>query len=102
MAERRPLTARDIQSNLEGYEEMSDGALEGRFSSARAGLVALGVPLDSKREEFTGEGLYPRRSGRYFLPPLELDDDGLGALQPCLYLLEGRFAYAEPLRLALQ
>jgi proteasome accessory factor C len=42
------------------------------------------------------------RSERYFLPPLELTDDELAALQTCLYLLEGKFAYAEPLRLALQ
>jgi proteasome accessory factor C len=31
-----------------------------------------------------------------------LTDDELAALQTCLYLLEGKFAYAEPLRLALQ
>jgi proteasome accessory factor BC len=42
------------------------------------------------------------RSESYFLPPLELTDDELAALQTCLYLLEGKFAYAEPLRLALQ
>src|SRR6476619_3532605 len=82
MAERRPLTARDIKSNVEGYQEMSDEAFARRFYSDRAELVALGVPLDSQRDEFTG--------------------DELAALQTCLYLLEGRFAYAEPLRLALQ
>ena len=102
MAERRPLTARDIKSNVEGYQEMSDEAFARRFYSDRAELVALGVPLDSQRDEFTGEELYTLRSERYFLPPLELDDDELAALQTCLYLLEGRFAYAEPLRLALQ
>jgi proteasome accessory factor C len=31
-----------------------------------------------------------------------LTDDELAALQTCFYLLEGKFAYAEPLRLALQ
>src|SRR6185437_3890888 len=36
------------------------------------------------------------------LDKLELDDDELAALQTALYLLEGKFAYAEPLRLALQ
>jgi predicted DNA-binding transcriptional regulator YafY len=102
MAERRPLTARDIKSNVEGYQEMSDEAFARRFYSDRAELVALGVPLDSHRDEFTGEELYTLRSERYFLPALELDDDELAALQTCLYLLEGRFAYAEPLRLALQ
>src|SRR6478752_5008682 len=82
MAERRPLTARDIKSNVEGYQEMSDEAFARRFYSDRAELVALGVPLDSQRDEFTGEEL--------------------AALQTCFFLLEGRFAYAEPLRLALQ
>jgi proteasome accessory factor BC len=102
MAERRPLTARDIKSNVEGYQEMSDEAFARRFYSDRAELVALGVPLDSHRDEFTGEGFYTLRAERYFLPELELDDEELAALQTCFYLLEGRFAYAEPLRLALQ
>ena len=102
MAERRPLTARDIKSNVEGYQEMSDEAFARRFYSDRAELVALGVPLDSQRDEFTGEELYTLRSERYFLPELDLDDEELAALQTCFFLLEGRFAYAEPLRLALQ
>ena len=102
MAERRPLTARDIKSNVEGYQEMSDEAFARRFYSDRAELVSLGVPLDSQRDEFTGEELYTLRAERYFLPELELDDEELAALQTCFYLLEGRFAYAEPLRLALQ
>ena len=103
MAELRPLTARDIKSNVEGYQEMSDEAFARRFYSDRAELKdGLGIPLESQRDEFTGEELYTLRSERYFLPPLDLDDDELAALQTCLYLLEGRFAYAEPLRLALQ
>jgi proteasome accessory factor BC len=102
MAERRPLTARDVKGNVEGYSEMSDEAFARRFYSDRAELLALGVPLDSQRDEFTGEELYTLRSERYFLPPLELSDDELAALQTCLHLLDGNFAYAEPLRLALQ
>jgi proteasome accessory factor C len=102
MADRRPLTARDVKQNVEGYSEMSDEAFARRFYSDRAELVSLGVPLQSQRDEFTGEELYTLRSERYFLPPLELTDDELAALQTCLYLLEGQFAYAEPFRLALQ
>src|SRR3954469_8487891 len=102
MAERRPITAREVKSNVEGYSEMSDEAFARRFYSDRAELLALGVPLQSQRDEFTGEELYTLRSEQYFLPPLELSDDELAALQTCLYLLEGKFAYAEPLRLALQ
>ena len=102
MAERRPLTARDVKSNVEGYSEMSDEAFARRFYSDRAELTALGVPLTSQRDEFTGEELYTLRSEHYFLDRLELDDDELAALQTALYYLEGKFAYAEPFRLALQ
>ncbi|HET9242993.1 MAG TPA: WYL domain-containing protein [Gaiella sp.] len=102
MAERRPLTARDVKGNVEGYSEMSDEAFARRFYSDRAELTALGIPLTSNRDEFTGEELYTLRSEHYFLDELDLDEDELAALQTALYTLEGKFAYAEPLRLALQ
>ena len=54
MADRRPLTARDIKSCVEGYSEMSDEAFARRFYSDRAELTGLGVPLHSHRDEFTG------------------------------------------------
>ncbi len=102
MADRRALTARDVKQNVEGYSEMSDEAFARRFYSDRAELLSLGVPLQSQRDEFTGEELYTLRSERYFLPALQLTNEELAALQTCLYLLEGQFAYAEPFRLALQ
>jgi predicted DNA-binding transcriptional regulator YafY len=102
MAERRPVTARDVKSSVEGYSEMSDEAFARRYYADRSELISLGVPLRSQRDEFTGEELYTLRSEQYFLPPLELTDDELAALQTSFYLLEGKFAYAEPLRLALQ
>ena len=77
-----------MKQNVEGYQEMSDEAFARRFYSDRAELLALG-PLDSQRDEFTGEELYRLSSERYFLPPLELTDEELAALQTCLYLLEG-------------
>jgi proteasome accessory factor BC len=102
MAERRPLTAREVKQHVEGYSEMSDEAFARRFYADRAELLALGVPLHSQRDEFTGEELYTLKQAEYFLPTLDLTDDELAALQTALYLLEGKFAYAEPLRLALQ
>ena len=102
MAEQRPVTARDVKSNVEGYSEMSDEAFARRYYADRSELTSLGVPLRSQRDEFTGEELYTLHSEQYFLPPLELTDDELAALQTSLYLLEGKFAYAEPFRLALQ
>src|SRR5919204_424471 len=75
MAERRPLTARDVQQNVEGYSEMSDEAFARRYYSDRTELQALGVPLHSQRDEYTGEELYTLRSEQYFLPELELSND---------------------------
>ena len=79
-----------MKQNVEGYQEMSDEAFARRFYSDRAELLALGVPLQSQRDEFTGEELYTLSSEQYFLPQLELEDEELAALQTALYLLEGQ------------
>src|SRR3977135_1676933 len=102
MAERRLLTARDVKSNVEGYSEMSDEAFARRFYADRSELLALGVPLESQRDDFNGEELYRLPQEHYFLTPLELNDAELAALSTAVHLLDGQFAYAEPLRLALQ
>src|SRR5437868_605448 len=39
MAERRPITARDVKSNVEGYSEMSDEAFARRFYSDRVEVL---------------------------------------------------------------
>jgi predicted DNA-binding transcriptional regulator YafY len=102
MAEQRPVTARDVKNNVEGYANMGDEAFARRYYADRSELQGLGVPITSGRDEFTGEELYNLRQEHYFLPPINLTDDELAALQTSFYLLEGQFAYAEPLRLALQ
>ena len=45
---------------------------------------------------------YSLRPENFHLPAIEFTDDELAALQFALSLLDGEFAYAEPLRLALQ
>ncbi|MGZ4482482.1 MAG: WYL domain-containing protein [Gaiellales bacterium] len=102
MAEQRPVTARDVKNNVEGYANMGDEAFARRYYADRSELQGLGVPITSGRDEFTGEELYNLRQEHYFLPPIDLTDKELAALQTSFYLLEGQFAYAEPLRLALQ
>jgi len=102
MAEQRPVTARDVKSNVEGYANMGDEAFARRYYADRSELQGLGVPITSGRDEFTGEELYNLREEQYFLPPIDLSDQELAALTTSFYLLEGQFAYAEPLRLALQ
>ncbi len=102
MAMNRPVTARDVRECVEGYSEMGDDAFARRFYADRTDLLALGIPLRSTRDDDTGEELYTLSEKHYFLPPLDLADDELSALHSCLSLLDGQFAYAEPLRLALQ
>ena len=63
MAELRPLTARDIKSNVEGYQEMSDEAFARRFYSDRAELLA-GSACRSSRSATSSPARSSTRSAR--------------------------------------
>lgn len=102
MSMNRPVTARDVRECVEGYAEMGDDAFARRFYADRTELLGLGIPLQSNRDDDTGEELYTLSEKAYFLPELELEDHEVAALHSVLSLLDGQFAYAEPLRLALQ
>ena len=45
MAERRPLTARDVKSNVEGYSEMSDEAFARRSAIRKATSESCRISL---------------------------------------------------------
>jgi len=104
MAERRPVSALEIKQDVEGYSEMNDDAFARRFYADRAELEALGISLKVEKppEGYFEAELYTLPPENFYLPPIEFDDSELAALQTSLALLDGRFAYAEPLRLALQ
>jgi proteasome accessory factor C len=104
MAERRPVTALEIRRDVEGYSGMNEDAFARRFYADRAELESLGIQLTIERP---GDGTaeqehYSLRSENFHLPPIAFSDDELASLQLALSLLDGEFAYAEPLRLALQ
>lgn len=104
MSQHRPVTADEIHENVEGYGGMSEQAFLRRFYSDRSELEAMGFSLTVDRpgdDPFQGD-LYALPPESYYLPPIDFDETELSALHTCLYLLEGQFAYAEPLRLALQ
>jgi len=104
MAERRPVTATEIRRDVEGYSGMNEDAFARRFYADRAELEALSIhltvdkPLDGAAEQEN----YSLRPENFHLPAIEFSDRELAALQTALALLDGEFAYAEPLRLALQ
>lgn len=104
MAQQRPVTAEEIHEAVEGYGGMSEQAFLRRFYSDRSELEGVGLKLEVARpsdDPFQGD-LYAMPPENYYLPPIEFDEAELSALHTSLYLLEGQFAYAEPLRLALQ
>src|ERR1039457_3616301 len=103
MAERRPVTALDIRSDVEGYSAMNEDAFARRFYADRAELESLGIELTVERpiEGAAEQETYSLAPERFHLPAINFSDSELAALQTSLSLLDGRFAYAEPLRLAL-
>jgi len=104
MAERRPVTATEIRRDVEGYSDMTEDAFARRFYADRAELDALGIHLtvDKPADGFSEQENYSLAPEAFFLPAVAFSDAELAALQTALSLLDGEFAYAEPLRLALQ
>ncbi|MCB0866580.1 MAG: WYL domain-containing protein [Solirubrobacterales bacterium] len=104
MANRRPVSALEIKQEVEGYSSMNEDAFARRFYADRAELESLGIALkvDRPSEGFLESELYALPPENYYLPAIKFTDQELAALATALSLLDGRFAYAEPLRLALQ
>jgi proteasome accessory factor C len=104
MAERRPVSALEIKQDVEGYSQMNDEAFARRFYADRAELESLGIHLkvDKPAEGYYEAENYSLPPENFYLPAIEFTDEELGALRMSLSLLDGEFAYAEPLRLALQ
>jgi proteasome accessory factor C len=104
MAERRPVTATEIRRDVEGYSGMNEDAFARRFYADRAELDSLGIALtvDKPADGIAEQENYSLRPENFHLPAINFSDNELAALQTALSLLDGEFAYAEPLRLALQ
>jgi proteasome accessory factor BC len=105
MAQGRPASALEIKREVEGYSDMNEDAFARRFYADRAELESLGIQLGVEKpgEGFFEAELYSLPPENFYLDAIEFSDDELASLSTALSLLsEGEFAYAEPLRLALQ
>ena len=104
MANRRPVSALEIKREVEGYSSMNEDAFARRFYADRAELESLGISLqvDKPADGAAEQENYSLRPEQFYLPDIKFSDSELAALQTALSLLDGEFAYAEPLRLALQ
>ena len=104
MAERRPVTAPEIRRDVEGYSVMNEDAFARRFYADRSELESLGIVLTVEKpvDGLVEQENYSLPPENFHLPAIEFSDQELAALRTALQLLDGEFAYAEPLRLALQ
>jgi predicted DNA-binding transcriptional regulator YafY len=104
MAERRPVSAAEIRRDVEGYSVMNEDAFARRFYADRTELDSLGIALKIERpaDGLVEQETYALPRENFHLPPINFSDRELAALGTALALLDGEFAYAEPLRLALQ
>jgi proteasome accessory factor BC len=104
MAERRPVTAPEIRRDVEGYSVMNEDAFARRFYADRSELESLGIVLTVEKpvDGLVEQENYSLPPENFHLPPIAFTDTELAALRTALQLLDGEFAYAEPLRLALQ
>src|SRR5436305_14594598 len=88
MAERRPVTANEIRSDVEGYSVMNEDAFVRRFYADRSELEALGLvlsvekPADVQVEQET----YSLPPEKFHLPPIELTAEELAVPHAALQL----------------
>ena len=101
----RPFTAREIQESVEGYWGMSDDTFTRRFHGDRTDLEKVGIEIKvlagSDAADVGEAQLFLLRQEDFRLPEADFTPEELTALSMALAALDGRFAYARPLRLAL-
>jgi proteasome accessory factor C len=101
----RPFTAREVQESVEGYAGMSDDTFTRRFYADRADLAKAGIEIRivGGPETFGPSETQSFLLGEedFHLPQVDFTPAELQALTLALAALDGRFAYARPLRLAL-
>jgi len=101
----RPFTAREIQESVEGYAEMTDETFTRRFHADRADLARVGIQVrvlsGSEAAYSTEAQLYLLSEEDFRLPLVDFTPAEVQALSLALAALDGRFAYARPLRMAL-
>jgi len=101
----RPFAAREIHDSVEGYAEMSDDTFTRRFHGDRADLAKVGIQVRVLSGVETAEAaesqLYLLTEEDFHLPAVDFTPAEVRALSLALIALDGRFAYARPLRMAL-
>ncbi|RJQ44708.1 MAG: WYL domain-containing protein [Gaiellales bacterium] len=100
----RKVDADSIRLNVEGYGDVDQKfeAFTRRFFADREELGSIGIEVEHERDEFGDGDVYWLPRENFFLPRVEFSAAELMAINACLQLLGGQFAYSRLLRLALQ
>lgn len=80
----RPMTAREINENVAGYDQENFEAFRRAFERDKEALRAMGIPIETRREDsLLDEPIegYLIPKNRYYLPQLDLDPDEVAALR---------------------
>ncbi|MGN6171245.1 MAG: helix-turn-helix transcriptional regulator, partial [Solirubrobacteraceae bacterium] len=88
MAERRPVTAAEIRTDVEGYSAMNEDAFARRFYADRSELEALGIVLAVEKPVggMVEQETYSLPAENFHLPPIAFTDKELAALRMALQL----------------
>lgn len=102
LAAGRPVTAREVRESVEGYAGMTDQAFKKRFFDDREDLKAVGLTVQRMTDpRLIEDEAYYLSGDDYRLPDVQLTAEEYSALVSALLLLQERFPYETPLRLAL-
>ncbi|MDQ3962895.1 MAG: WYL domain-containing protein [Actinomycetota bacterium] len=77
----RPMTADDIRTSIQGYDQDSLEAFRRAFERDKADLKAVGIPIEMVEDTWGGTFSYTIPKERYYLPELDLEADELAALR---------------------
>lgn len=94
----RPMTARDINERVAGYDQENFEAFRRAFERDKEALRAMGIPIEVRREDpLLDEGTegYLIPKNRYYLPQLDLEPDEVAALRIAAQAILGRADAAE-------
>jgi predicted DNA-binding transcriptional regulator YafY len=97
----QPVGVAEISSRVEGYPTMTEEAFKRRFYEDRNELGRLGIEIVGGADEDGPAEHYSLPADAYYLEPIKLSGGEITALAACLAVLGDRFAYSQPLRLAL-
>lgn len=100
----RRVDAETIRWNVEGYgdEKQNWDTFTRRFHRDREELARLGIQIRHERNASEEKELFWLPPENYFLPAVEFSREELKALNACVCLLDGQFAYSQLLRMAIQ